>query len=54
MVISFCTEQTLLVPCRLFTSTVEQQWLEQLWNHKNIFETGVVRANEYFIIALDQ
>ena len=25
--------------------TVERQWLEHLWNHKNMFETGVVRAN---------
>ena len=27
--------------------TVELQWLEHLWNHENMFETGVVRANEY-------
>ena len=26
--------------------TVELQWLERLWNHGNIFETGVVRVNE--------
>ena len=26
--------------------TVELQWLEHLWNHKNVFESGVVRANE--------
>ena len=26
--------------------TVELQWLEHLWNHENMFETGVVRANE--------
>ena len=26
--------------------TVELQWLEQLRNHENMFETGVVRANE--------
>ena len=26
--------------------TVELQWLEHLWDHKNMFETGVVRANE--------
>ena len=24
--------------------TVELQWLEHLWNHENMFETGVVRA----------
>ena len=27
-------------------STVELQWLELLWNHENMFETGVVRANK--------
>ena len=27
-------------------NTVELQWLEDLWNHENMFETGVVRANE--------
>ena len=26
--------------------TVELQWLEHLWDHENMFETGVVRANE--------
>ena len=26
--------------------TVELQWLEHLWNHENMFETRVVRANE--------
>ena len=26
--------------------TVELQWFEHLWNHENMFETGVVRANE--------
>ena len=26
--------------------TVELQWLEHLWAHENLFETGVVRANE--------
>ena len=28
------------------TDTVELQWLEHLWDHENMFETGVVRANE--------
>ena len=23
-------------------STVELQWLEHLWNHENMFETGVI------------
>ena len=26
--------------------TVELQWLEHICNHENMFETGVVRANE--------
>ena len=26
--------------------TVELQWLKHLWNHENMFETVVVRANE--------
>ena len=30
----------------LFEMTVELQWFEQLWNHENVFDTGVVRANE--------
>ena len=29
-----------------YVDTVELQWLEHLWNHENMFETGVVRANE--------
>ena len=28
------------------SNTVELQWLEHLWDHQNMFETGVVRANE--------
>ena len=28
-------------------NTVELQWLESLGNHENMFETWVVRANEY-------
>ena len=27
-------------------TTVELQWLKHLWNHENMFETRVVRANE--------
>ena len=27
-------------------NTVELHWLEYLWNHENMFETGVDRANE--------
>ena len=33
---------------------VELQWLEHLWNHENMFETGVVRVNEVLIIASGQ
>ena len=29
--------------------TVELQWLEHLWNHENVFETGVVRAKELIL-----
>ena len=29
-----------------YVYTVELQWLELLLNHENMFETGVVRANE--------
>ena len=29
-----------------YINTVELQWLEHLWNHENMFETGVVRASE--------
>ena len=28
------------------TNTVELQWLEHPWDHENLFETGIVRANE--------
>ena len=27
-------------------NTVELHWLEHLWDYENMFETGVVRANE--------
>ena len=29
-----------------FLNTVELQWLEHPWDYENLFETGVVRANE--------
>ena len=32
--------------CMLDKNTVELQSLEHLWDHENMFETGVVRANE--------
>ena len=25
---------------------IELEWLEHVWNHENMFETGVVQANE--------
>ena len=28
--------------------TVEFQWLKHLWNHENMFQTGVVQANECY------
>ena len=31
---------------RQVANTVELQWLERLWYHENMLETGVVRANE--------
>ena len=31
---------------KAFTNTVELQWLEHLWNQENMFETGLVGANE--------
>ena len=27
-------------------NTVELQWLEHIWDHENMFKTGVVRASE--------
>ena len=27
-------------------STVEFLWLEHLWNHENMLQTGVIRASE--------
>ena len=27
-------------------NSAELEWLEHLWNHGNMFETGVVRVNE--------
>ena len=32
----------------LWKCTVKLQWLGHLWNHENMLETGVVRANEYY------
>ena len=34
----------LVISVRLFMP--ELQWLEHLWDHENMFEAGVVRANE--------
>ena len=30
----------------MHVGTVELQWLKRLWDHENLFETGVVRAIE--------
>ena len=37
----------MLVSEKMNIATVEPQWLEHLWNHENMFETGIVRANEF-------
>ena len=31
----------------LYIYIAELQWLEHLWNHENMFETGVVQAKEF-------
>ena len=31
----------------MFPHAVELQWLEHLWNHVNMFESGVVRVVEW-------
>ena len=31
---------------------VDFQWFEHFWNHENMFETGVIRAE--LTVALDQ
>ena len=36
----------LIVQQGLIAYTEELQWLEHLSDHENMFETGVVRANE--------
>ena len=46
---SYCTEEpsTLMEDVdESLPYTVELQWLEHLWDHENMFEKGVVRANE--------
>ena len=42
------TELLLLNVCWFTVNlyTVELQWLQHLWNHENMFEIGVVQANE--------
>ena len=32
--------------CFIYLFTVKLEWLEHLWDYGNMFETGVVRANE--------
>ena len=46
---SYCTEEPSTLMEDVDDSlpyTVELQWLQHLWNHENMFEKGVVRANE--------
>ena len=33
-------------PLTYESGALQLQWLEYLWNHEIMFETGVVRANE--------
>ena len=44
--ITHCSLKLLHVFRCLEPHTAELQWLEHLWNHENMFERGVVRANE--------
>ena len=32
--------------CEMILNTAERQWLEHLGNYENMFETGIVQANE--------
>ena len=41
-------EIELIIICLQRHRTVEFQQLGHLWNHENMFETGVVRANECY------
>ena len=42
---SLCNTLVVMYYMRLLAK-VELQWLEHLWNHESMFETGVVRATE--------
>ena len=33
------------------SNTVEFQWLENLWDYENMFETGIVRAIEGLLLS---
>ena len=35
------------------TCTTDLQWLEHLWNHENMFQTGEVQANECYCSATE-
>ena len=35
-------DHIVLVEIKLQVNTVELQWLEQLWNHENMYETRVI------------
>ena len=43
---SLLLSTVLLLRTKSSLSIVELQWLEHFWNHKNMFQTGLVRANE--------
>ena len=42
----FITEKRCHCAHRITLNTEELQWLKHLWNHENMFETGVAQANE--------
>ena len=42
----FISEKQLKIVFIDILSTVELQYLEHLWDHENMFDIGVVRANE--------
>ena len=35
-----------LSACQACLNTAELQWFEHIWDHENMFETGVVQANQ--------
>ena len=46
LLMNLCVSFIMPLSIYFIINTVELQWLEHLWDHENMFETGVVRANE--------